>query len=74
MSIDKKEPDNFREDSMDINSPTPEAEAEPGAPQETITKRKGGRKPVRYSIAENLALLLLIPAIDICNFGGTQAT
>lgn len=52
MSIDKKESTNFREDSMEINSPTPEAEAENGAPQETATKRKGGRKPVRSSLAE----------------------
>lgn len=35
------------EDSMELNSPTPEAE--PGAPPELAAqqKRKGGRKPVR---------------------------
>ena len=53
MSIDKKESNHFREDSMEINSPTPEAEAENGAPQETAAKRKGGRKPVRSSVAES---------------------
>lgn len=53
MSIDKKESNGFREDSMEINSPTPEAEAETGVPQEAATKRKGGRKPVRYSIVES---------------------
>jgi hypothetical protein len=47
MSIDKKE--SIREgseDSMELNSPTPEAES--GAPQENAAqqKRKGGRKPV----------------------------
>jgi hypothetical protein len=49
MSIDKKEPVREpSEDSMELNSPTPEAET--GAPQENIAgqqKRKGGRKPVR---------------------------
>jgi hypothetical protein len=50
MSIDKK--DSVREgseDSMEINSPTPEAET--GAPQENAgqQKRKGGRKPVRFA-------------------------
>lgn len=54
MSIDKKEANRDsedREDSMEINSPTPEAET--GAPQENATtqKRKGGRKPVRHSVA-----------------------
>jgi hypothetical protein len=47
MSIDKKEPiREGSEDSMEINSPTPEAET--GAPQEHAAqqKRKGGRKPV----------------------------
>jgi hypothetical protein len=48
MSIDKKEliRENS-EDSMDLNSPTPEPEH--GAPQENTggqQKRKGGRKPV----------------------------
>lgn len=47
MSVDNK--DSLRggsEDSMELNSPTPEAE--PGAPQELAAqqKRKGGRKPV----------------------------
>jgi hypothetical protein len=51
MSIDKKESNNFREDSMEINSPTPEAEVDNGAPQETATKRKGGRKPI-YATSE----------------------
>ena len=47
MSIDKKDPvREGSEDSMDLNSPTPEAET--GAPQENVgqQKRKGGRKPV----------------------------
>jgi hypothetical protein len=47
MSIDKKEPNREgSEDSMELNSPTPEAET--GAPQENAAqqKRKGGRKPV----------------------------
>jgi len=51
MSIDKKEMDPQREgseDSMDLNSPTPEpdngAPADGNPPQQ---KRKGGRKPVR---------------------------
>lgn len=52
MSIDKK--DSVREgseDSMEINSPTPEAET--GAPQENAgqQKRKGGRKPI-YATSE----------------------
>lgn len=52
MSIDKKE--SLREgseDSMEINSPTPEAET--GAPQENVgqQKRKGGRKPI-YATSE----------------------
>lgn len=52
MSIDDKK-EALREgseDSMDLNSPTPEPET--GAPQETVPgqqKRKGGRKPVRLS-------------------------
>jgi hypothetical protein len=49
MSIDKKDPSREgSEDSMDLNSPTPEAET--GAPQENVgqQKRKGGRKPVRF--------------------------
>jgi hypothetical protein len=51
MSIDKKDPREGSEDSMEINSPTPEAET--GAPQEnaTQTKRKGGRKPI-YATSE----------------------
>lgn len=52
MSIDKKEqPREGSEDSMDLNSPTPEAET--GAPQENPSqqKRKGGRKPVRYAVS-----------------------
>lgn len=50
MSIDKKEPAmearEGSEDSMELNSPTPEAET--GAPLENVgqQKRKGGRKPV----------------------------
>lgn len=54
MSIDDKK-EALREgseDSMDLNSPTPEAET--GAPQEAIPgqqKRKGGRKPVRLMIS-----------------------
>jgi hypothetical protein len=51
MSIDKKEPiREGSEDSMELNSPTPEAET--GVPQEHAAqqKRKGGRKPVGYSI------------------------
>lgn len=49
MSIDKKEPTREgSEDSMELNSPTPEAET--GAPPENAAaaqqKRKGGRKPV----------------------------
>lgn len=55
MSIDKK--DSLREgseDSMELNSPTPEAE--PGAPQELAAqqKRKGGRKPVRSKVPPHL--------------------
>jgi hypothetical protein len=51
MSIDKKE--SMREgseDSMELNSPTPEAET--GAPQENTAqqKRKGGRKPVGFTL------------------------
>ncbi|KAH6682034.1 hypothetical protein B0J14DRAFT_470035 [Halenospora varia] len=52
MSIDKKEqPREGSEDSMDLNSPTPEAET--GAPQENPSqqKRKGGRKPI-YATSE----------------------
>jgi hypothetical protein len=48
MSIDNKEPLRApSEDSMDLNSPTPEPEN--GVPQENNPaqqKRKGGRKPV----------------------------
>ena len=47
MSIDKKESTREgSEESMDLNSPTPEAET--GAPQENAAqqKRRGGRKPV----------------------------
>lgn len=50
MSIDKKEPvREGSEDSMELNSPTPEAET--GAPQENTAqqKRKGGRKPVSFA-------------------------
>jgi len=50
MSIDKKESGREgSEDSMELNSPTPEAET--GAPQENAAqqKRKGGRKPVGCS-------------------------
>ena len=62
MSIDKKEPiREGSEDSMDLNSPTPEAET--GAPQENATqqKRKGGRKPVcsTCDTPQNLILLLM---------------
>jgi hypothetical protein len=49
MSIDKKDVTREgSEDSMELNSPTPEAET--GAPQENVgqQKRKGGRKPVRF--------------------------
>ncbi|TVY51537.1 hypothetical protein LCER1_G007147 [Lachnellula cervina] len=54
MSIDKKELSREgSEDSMDLNSPTPEAD--PGAPPETAgvsqQKRKGGRKPI-YATSE----------------------
>ncbi|CAG8983739.1 hypothetical protein HYALB_00009835 [Hymenoscyphus albidus] len=52
MSIDKKEPTREgSEDSMELNSPTPEAET--GAPQENVgqQKRKGGRKPI-YATSE----------------------
>ncbi|KAG4431602.1 hypothetical protein IFR05_012915 [Cadophora sp. M221] len=52
MSIDKKESTREgSEESMDINSPTPEAET--GAPQENAAqqKRKGGRKPI-YATSE----------------------
>jgi len=52
MSIDKKEPSREgSEDSMELNSPTPEAET--GAPQENAAqqKRKGGRKPVGSAVA-----------------------
>ncbi|EHK96791.1 hypothetical protein M7I_7498 [Glarea lozoyensis 74030] len=52
MSIDKKDPTREgSEDSMDLNSPTPEAET--GAPQENVgqQKRKGGRKPI-YATSE----------------------
>ncbi|KAH8793088.1 hypothetical protein F5882DRAFT_399368 [Hyaloscypha sp. PMI_1271] len=52
MSIDKKEPNREgSEDSMELNSPTPEAET--GAPQENTAqqKRKGGRKPI-YATSE----------------------
>jgi hypothetical protein len=48
MSIDKKEPE--REGSEDSMGSTPDADT--GAPQENAAaqqKRKGGRKPVRYS-------------------------
>jgi hypothetical protein len=51
MSIDKKEPNREgSEDSMELNSPTPEAET--GAPQENAAqqKRKGGRKPVGSTV------------------------
>lgn len=64
MSIDKKELSREgSEDSMDLNSPTPEAD--PGAPPETAgvsqQKRKGGRKPVRSyycKYTEQLDLLI----------------
>jgi len=52
MSIDKKDlTREGSEDSMDLNSPTPEAET--GAPQENAgqQKRKGGRKPI-YATSE----------------------
>ena len=72
MSIDKKEHSREgSEDSMDLNSPTPEAE--PGAPPETAgasqQKRKGGRKPVRsYYVKATRRPCLLMGVIDICNF------
>jgi hypothetical protein len=61
MSIDKKE--SLREgseDSMEINSPTPEAET--GAPQENVSqqKRKGGRKPVCTAAIPRQRQVLLI--------------
>ncbi|KAG9234254.1 hypothetical protein BJ875DRAFT_376832 [Amylocarpus encephaloides] len=52
MSIDKKESTREgSEESMDLNSPTPEPET--GAPQENPSqpKRKGGRKPI-YATSE----------------------
>ncbi|KAL2074416.1 hypothetical protein VTL71DRAFT_8194 [Oculimacula yallundae] len=51
MSIDKKESTReASEESMDISSPTPEAET--GIPQEGVQqKRKGGRKPI-YATSE----------------------
>ncbi len=51
MSIDKKESNREgSEDSMELNSPTPEAET--GAPSENTAqqKRKGGRKPVGHVV------------------------
>jgi len=56
MSIDKKEPNREgSEDSMELNSPTPEAET--GAPQENAAqqKRKGGRKPVGSAVPSTKA-------------------
>jgi hypothetical protein len=73
MSIDKKEPNREgSEDSMELNSPTPEAET--GAPQENTAqqKRKGGRKPVG-SVAVS-PKFCLTDATDLCYFRGTQAT
>ena len=70
MSIDKKEPNREgSEDSMELNSPTPEAE--PGAPQENATqqKRKGGRKPVGFSaVIPRARLVLLTNITDLCHF------
>jgi hypothetical protein len=75
MSIDKKE--SLREgseDSMEINSPTPEAEV--GAPSEGQNvgqqKRKGGRKPV-CSLAIPRLGLSLMSITDLCYFRGTEA-
>jgi hypothetical protein len=70
MSIDKKEPNREgSEDSMELNSPTPEAEI--GAPQENAAqqKRKGGRKPVRcFAVIPHLTSILLKVVIDLCYF------
>lgn len=73
MSIDKKEPNREgSEDSMELNSPTPEAET--GAPQENTAqqKRKGGRKPVGFATVPHK--VCLTDVIDLCYFRGTQAT
>lgn len=73
MSIDKKEPPREgSEDSMELNSPTPEAET--GAPPENATqaKRKGGRKPVNTLMSRLPTYILLIPITDLCYFRGTQ--
>lgn len=76
MSIDKKEIiREGSEDSMDLNSPTPEAE--PGAPPEAAgvsqQKRKGGRKPVRsYYVKSIICPSSLIGFIDLCNFRGAE--
>lgn len=74
MSIDKKEPNREgSEESMEINSPTPEAEN--GAPQENAgqQKRKGGRKPVCY-FCNPAFLQLLMNYADIRYFRRAQTT
>jgi hypothetical protein len=77
MSIDKKDPTREgSEDSMDLNSPTPEAET--GAPQENVgqQKRKGGRKPVRFVLHYYPAKRVqkLICDTDLCYLGRTKTT
>jgi hypothetical protein len=74
MSIDKKDPSREgSEDSMDLNSPTPEAET--GAPQENVSqqKRKGGRKPVRFVMHYPAKMVQkLICVTDLCYLGRTK--
>lgn len=68
MSIDRK--DEVREgseDSMELNSPTPEPENAPGAAPDSNPaqqKRKGGRKPVRTpSPSESYATSILMSSV-----------
>lgn len=67
MSIDKKESlrEGSEDSSMEINSPTPEAET--GAPQENVAqqKRKGGRKPVRAIVYPASSEHSLISVLDL---------
>jgi hypothetical protein len=68
MSIEKKEPE--REGSDDSMDSTPEAEMA-GAPKDTAgqPKRKGGRKPVRFTATLCYACLFanILHLTDLCD-------
>lgn len=67
MSIDKKEMDHQREgseDSMELNSPTPEPDnGAPAGDNPPQQKRKGGRKPVRALPCPSIVEYILMSVV-----------